>query len=95
MKALRGVLFLLFGTAVGLGIIAALAWAVMALADLSDPELTAWAALGLLGLLALVAAGVGVLWVLSALFHVFTASVFSFETLHSRLVAWKKRISSR
>jgi len=95
MRALRGVLFLLFGAAVGLGIIATLAWAVMALADLSGPELTAWAVLGLLGLLALVAAGVGVLWVLSAQFHIFAASVFSFETLHSRLVAWKKRISSR
>ena len=95
MKALRGMLFLLFGAAVGLGIIAALAWAVMALADLSGPELIAWAVLGLLGLLALVAAGVGVLWVLSALFHVFAASVFSLENLCSHLVAWKKRISSR
>jgi len=95
MKALRDVLFLLFGAAVGLGIIAALAWTVMALADLSGPELTAWAVLGLLGLLALAAAGAGVLWVLSALFHVFAASVISFETLHSRLVTWKKRIPSR
>ena len=95
MNTLRDVLFLLFGAVAGLGIIAALAWAVMALADLSGPELTAWAVLGLLGLLALVAAGVGVLWVLSALFHVFAASVISFENLCSRLVAWKKRISSR
>ena len=50
MNTLRDVLFLLFGTAAGLGIIAALAWAVMALADLSGPELTAWAVLGLLSL---------------------------------------------
>ena len=95
MKALRDVLFLLFGTAVGLGIIAALAWAVMALAGLSGPELTAWAVLGLLGLLALVAAGVGVLWVLSALFHVFAASVISLDNLCSRLETWKKNRAAR
>ena len=95
MKALRDVLFLLFGTAVGLGIIAALAWAVMALAGLSGPELTAWAVLGLLGLLALVAAGVGVLWVLSVLFHVFAASVISFDNLCSRLETWKKNRAAR
>ena len=95
MNTLRDVLFLLFGAVAGLGIIAALAWAVMALVDLSGPELTAWAVLGLLGLLALAAAGVGVLWVLSALFHVFAASVFSFENLCSRLETWKKNRAAR
>ena len=95
MSTLRDMLFLLFGAAAGLGIIAALAWAVMALTSLSGTELAAWAVLGLLGLLALLAAGAGVLWVLSALFHVFAASVICLEALLSRLEAWKKRLSAR
>lgn len=91
MKHLRAILLLFFGAAAGLGIVSALVWAVMAFSGLAGDELVARIFLGMLGLLALLAAGAGLLWILSALFHVFAASIFTVESLFSRIESWKKR----